>query len=441
MTWVSSILEIAAFFVGFVVVLGALGFVCLRQYYLARRKGYSPMAAGAVVGCALVGVIIFAVLASVLIDDRGWSNAEKNAFVFLVLAVPPPLLVAALVAALPPRNAKHAGARSSRFLESKTARWLERGLYWSGGAIVAIGVVGLWWFSNAGVAGKMINLGVSLLAIPALFTYYRKRAAAPTLEAALAADPRPPVLYLRAFFQESDAFTWGPKEEMARYTAAPITAQTWYTISVTFEQYLGSAISNEIGPLVALGNPEDVLPPEGAAREYAEDRDWQQEFLKLAETATAIVMEVSRSDNLRWEVAALRSHGWQRKLFVITPPVPKSTRAAYRWLYAVLRAAKGVSAPRWSEFAPELTNAGFQIDTIDPGPGAVVTFDLAGRAEVVARAAADPEDFAGAIRTRLKSLVFTDGATADLGNTVRHQDEVASPEPALRADVSQAARQ
>jgi hypothetical protein len=217
-------------------------------------------------------------------------------------------------------------------------------------------------------------------------------------------DARAPVLSLRAFYQETDAFTWGPKEEMARYTAQPITAQTWYTISVTFEQYLGAAISREIGPFIALGNPEDVLPPEGAARDYAEDADWQQHFVKLADSAAAIVMEVSRSDNLRWEMAAIRSRGWQEKLFVITPPVPKSNRAFYRWLYAILRSAKGIAAPRWNEFASELTRAGFQVDLADPGPGSVVAFNRSGRAEVMARNAADPVDFVNAISTRLQGL-------------------------------------
>ena len=250
----------------------------------------------------------------------------------------------------------------------------------------------------------MISTGVALFGVPTMLAYFRQRAGAPTLEAAVAADPRPPVLYLRAFYQESDAFTWGPKEEMARYTAAPITAQTANTISVNFEQFLSAALSQHIGPFVALGNPEDFLPPEGAARLYAEDFDWQPQFLTLAERARAIVMEVSRSENLQWEINTIRSRNWQCKLFVIVPPVPRPNRVVYRWFFAALRAAKGVPPPRWDAFATELVNAGFHVGLRDPDPGSVVSFDRAGRAEVIGRGAADPEAFAAAISTHLEAL-------------------------------------
>ncbi|MGI0023521.1 MAG: hypothetical protein ACREA4_00060 [Nitrososphaera sp.] len=35
----------------------------------------------------------------------------------------------------------------------------------------------------------------------------------------------------------------------------------------------------------------------------------------------------------------------RRQFTVVAPPVPKSNRAMYRWLYATLCAAKGVAVP------------------------------------------------------------------------------------------------
>jgi hypothetical protein len=283
-------------------------------------------------------------------------------------------------------------------------RWLERGMYLSGGTIILAAVLSpWWWFGDSRLPGKLVNFGIGLIGLPALLAYYRNRAQAPTLEAAENADARAPVLYLRAFYQESDAFTWGPKRDMARYTSAPISEQA-STIPVTFEQYLSPEMSRAIGPFVALGNPEDVLPPEGAARAYAGDNDWQQQFSTLGQKAAVIVMEVSRSENLRWEMTAIRSRGWSEKLFVITRPVPKSKSLFCRWLDAMLRAAKGVRAPRWSDFASELAHAGFRIDIAEPGPGAVVAFDREGTAETVARNASEPAEFVSAIKTRLQAV-------------------------------------
>jgi hypothetical protein len=400
----------------------ALVFVYLRQYYFAQRKGYNPIAAGSILVGAVV--VLFTITLVILDQYEGGdqSEAEKNWFLFLsfaIIFVGPPLVATAFVMALP-RNARRAGARSTSFLLSNTARRLEQGLQWgylllvltsfTGGLIDALLFkAGIRTTRNPNLTpifGFSMSFGILMALAYSLFSHYRSRAAAPALKAVVTADPRPPVLYLRAFYQESDAFQIVSIGEADRYTARPIISSKAKAISVTFEQYLSSAISQRIGPFIALGNPEDFMPPEGAAREYAEDRNWQQQFLKLAETAKAIVMEVSRSDNLRWEIAALLSHGWQRKLFVITPPVWKSSRM-YRWFLVALRAAKGVAAPRWSEFASELNNAGFQVDPADPGPGSTVSFDLVGASEVIARRASEPEDFVSAIQRRLASLSLT----------------------------------
>ena len=40
----------------------------------------------------------------------------------------------------------------------------------------------------------------------------------------------------------------------------------------TFERYFSQVIAGSIGPFIDLGNPKDYLPPEGAARSYADDR-------------------------------------------------------------------------------------------------------------------------------------------------------------------------
>ncbi|MGH3928297.1 MAG: hypothetical protein ACRDTT_36460, partial [Pseudonocardiaceae bacterium] len=158
----------------------------------------------------------------------------------------------------------------------------------------------------------------------------------------MAADTRPPVLYLRAFQQEFDAFAWGPAKEMSRYTQRATAG----TIAVTFEQYLGAEFARQLGPFVALGNPLDPLSPEGAARSYAPDADWQRHFTTFAGAAVAIVMDGSRSRNLYWELAEITRHGWQRKLFLLTAPAPRTRvsvgRLAGRLAYAARRSARGL---------------------------------------------------------------------------------------------------
>ena len=54
----------------------------MRQYYMARRKGYSPAAAGSLVGGAIIISLFAALFTTIGIDDHDWSNAQNNAFVF-----------------------------------------------------------------------------------------------------------------------------------------------------------------------------------------------------------------------------------------------------------------------------------------------------------------------------------------------------------------------
>ena len=103
-------------------------------------------------------------------------------------------------------------------------------------------------------------------------------------------DSRPGALYLRAFLQESRFFVIGPKSKCGA------NARSWHAavakpeenIGVTFEEYLAEALSNSIGPFVALGIPEDYLPPEGALRAYADDTHWKELFHRFARRSACI---------------------------------------------------------------------------------------------------------------------------------------------------------
>jgi hypothetical protein len=82
--------------------------------------------------------------------------------------------------------------------------------------------------------------------------------------------------------------------------------------------------------------------------------------------------------------------------------VPQQRGTVIRLREAVRRLAKGVRIPRWEQFAAELTEAGLHVPLTEPDPGSVVTFDAAGRAEVLIRGAQQPEEFVTAVRTRLE---------------------------------------
>ena len=275
-----------------------------------------------------------------------------------------------------------------------------------------------------------------------------------SIEDAVKLDPRPPVLFLRPFMAEKVAFIQGPDSKYGKYAAT--TQKVWAavrstsdaegnkqeedpTISIPFEVYLGSAFRARIGPFIALGNPEDYLPPEGANRTYADDEGWYEYFERLARGAVCMAMSVSNSINLERELSFLRREGLQQRLFIFTPlldPGDLQRRFYIRASMWIVSRLYGLDlwAPvaSWIQLVENLANLGFELGD-DPGRGAVITFDSAGKAMVLVRGAETPPEFVEPVREHLMRTFGLDlgQIAADESNTRKpvESDKVPTPLP------------
>src|SRR5262249_48347941 len=154
---------------------------------------------------------------------------------------------------------------------------------------------------------------------------------------------------------------------------------------VSFEEYLGGTFRERIGPFVALGNPEDYLPHEGAVVTYANDEGWYEYFQRLASRAACMVMPVSKSDNLQRELTFIRREGLQRRLFILTdlaesPDMRWPVNLFLPWICLQLYGPPRIDEKAtWEGLADNLGKLGFDLGN-NPGRGGVVTFDLDGKA-------------------------------------------------------------
>jgi hypothetical protein len=105
----------------------------------------------------------------------------------------------------------------------------------------------------------------------------------------MARDPRPPVLYLRSFTADDLA-----SAAMGQYGAL-------VALLNTEEETLAQVLA-EIGPVIAIGRPEEELPHIGAARLYVSHDLWQDEVLRLMSRAGLVVLRAGDSAGLWWEV-------------------------------------------------------------------------------------------------------------------------------------------
>ena len=378
--------------------------ILVRVRLSLRRKGYrSPLVTVALVAPAFIGlfggmILFFTRDRLVATNSYTWDPAlvpeSLTHFAIYFAGVLALVLLATVLIAviLPARENRISGQRRVRF------PWRAAG-YVSGALVVAYPVAVL----SLGVELIEAVRPSAMLFLPlALYSFaIARRARAKSLPVVLAADSRPPVLYLRAFNREAELFVELPMHDMETYTTYAANQ-----IGVTFEQYFNAAVSSAIGPLVALGSPEDYLSPEGASRLYASDADWMQHFRDLARRSACILMEVTQSENLRLELQTLRTEGWHEKLFIFTRPAVR--RGWRNWRFALGRAVlawvarqKGAIPVSWAAFAQTLATLGYRLTPCDPGPGAVIAFDPDANGVLLATQAHTPSDFVAAVQARL----------------------------------------
>lgn len=355
------------------------------SYYRLRRKGYRPV--GSVLAICFCWV---AAIAAVAIWHPS-PTSTNSAFLLFAAYFWFPLFVwvgagILLIAVLPRKKARIFGERKPAFPFLLVGRALVGLPAVACSLAIILWIAGRTNLAEASVGLLFISLLVTLPIGQHLIRMGHRLKSAPTIQELLALDGRSPVLYLRSFIQEYQAFVVG---RHARYGAY---ARSWHAsvsqpeqnIAITLEEYLSPAINEKVGPFVALGGPEDYISPTGAMRVYCRDEEWMQQFSTLARQSACIIAQLGKSDNMRWEFDHLRREGLQEKLCIIT----RHSEKRMFW-----ESLKGIPAVSWQQFSGELAQLGYDLGFAYPGPGSVIAFDAEGHGIVLTSRADLPEDF------------------------------------------------
>ncbi len=165
-----------------------------------------------------------------------------------------------------------------------------------------------------GLSMAQASAGVSLAFYVALFLVgtasgiatakcriHAKRLRAPSAIQILAEDDRAPIIYFRPFTADLD-------------TGKPIGPGWWFTE----EEELARAV-NDIGPLVAIGEPQEDLSRLGAARMYVADPKWHEAALALVRRARLVIMRIGSSPGFWWELEAVMKSMMPEQLILLIP--------------------------------------------------------------------------------------------------------------------------
>ncbi|MFW0874791.1 hypothetical protein [Rhodococcoides corynebacterioides] len=137
-----------------------------------------------------------------------------------------------------------------------------------------------------------------------------------------AADPRPPVLFLRSFGDDGLVIR---THRTARHGLHE------YATAMPFERFevvLTWALK-ERGPVSAIGIPgtSGKLQPVGAAREFFSDDTWRNAASDWMRASSLIVCVLGQTGGLAWEMGHLKSRGFLHKTLFVVPPVANQDTA------------------------------------------------------------------------------------------------------------------
>jgi hypothetical protein len=188
-------------------------------------------------------------------------------------------------------------------------------------------------------------------------------------------DSRRPVLLLRSF---QDDLTPIQRRLDVRNQRFGSTADLPLTLEEVLEHVLWT-----YGPVIAIGRPDEALPPAGAAREYVRNDEWLQRVNELVAESQRIVLIVGRTQGLSLEYASLASAQVWPKVILTFPPVERAELLA-----------------RWAVFAQVASRTPSGVPEADPPADALVaTFAPGGQSRFVTSQWRDDESYELAIRS------------------------------------------
>jgi hypothetical protein len=117
-------------------------------------------------------------------------------------------------------------------------------------------------------------------------------------------DPRAPVLYLRSFADDE-------------VVAEANIVRGFIQLSTEEEQF--AKVLNRIGPFLAIGDPRETLPDLGATRLYVSDHDWKRNVEELLAKARLVVLRLSATESLLWELQVAFARLEPSRLLLLVP--------------------------------------------------------------------------------------------------------------------------
>lgn len=270
--------------------------------------------------------------------------------------------------------------------------WAYRGLAL---LVFFLGVAIPWLLGSTGAVGTtmegaLLGGGAGLGTLVAILLFIRAgRASQPDLQLLLEHDTRKPVLFLRSF-KDDTIITFRRFRKRLPWAI---------NYAIRFEQSVADRF-NDLGPLIAVGEPGEKLPHIGAARVHLKDDEWQDAVIGWVGDARLIVMIAGPTEWIRWELAQITDKKRLGELFILIPPKPASK--------ALAKASASVEE-RWRNIRTAFANTAWEdaLGRIDPDGTLLVRLEDGGRATAISSSGTLMQDYRLAITVAIYDVFCT----------------------------------
>jgi hypothetical protein len=208
-------------------------------------------------------------------------------------------------------------------------------------------------------------VGFGLFAIWAIRQGARQWAAARaasihSADQALRCDKRLPVLYLRSFEIDELSAPSIYRPWIWPSLMSLLSIRAWlYQRNISFEESLCLALG-QIGPVVAIGKPGQLLPRLGAFRVFVSNAEWQRKVQELMDKSQLVCLVIGSTRGLMWEYSEMVTDLRREKLMLAFTHGPSLVRM-WRGFSANIR-ARGLAGVFPDEVRPDTLAIVFSRD-------------------------------------------------------------------------------
>jgi hypothetical protein len=199
-------------------------------------------------------------------------------------------------------------AAHNRIPHAPTLRLSEWRQKWTPGSVAAIAPGGIFAL-------------LSLLGVGRKVSDRARRYATKLYQGVREWDARPPILFLRSFNQDKIGLKVRTRDRMLTWPAGLGRARQ-------LDEVLLEA-GAPFGPMIAIGDPRDSIPPLGAARIFVPDAqaEWQEVVRALIEASRAVVICPTLTESVIWETGQV-CRRLSRTIFLASIDMPRENTIA-----------------------------------------------------------------------------------------------------------------